>query len=216
MIQLLLFFLIGSVSAQSIDVDPIVLSPFQIAQVIGDYPKPGSKTYQDDFNTLLQYQQLRSARDCQLAQKDTGTSLRDIFGGLGGILSEAEVSRLSNFLLQALASAGTNAYMAKMTYRRPRPYVTNRNLRPCISLDETPAYPSGHSMLARLYARILSRIYPERTEFFLRRAQQYSLNRVIGGVHHPSDVAAAHKLADYLARVMLQDNHFSDKMRTQY
>lgn len=97
------------------------------------------------------------------------------------------------------AEAGANIYLAKRIYKRPRPYLTRTELTPCIDKESSYAYPSGHTALARLFARLLSRIYPERTAAFLERADEIAENRVLGGVHHPTDLISGKKLGDAMS-----------------
>lgn len=205
---LLVALLTTTVFAQHFELDTKILTPDQIAKIIGAFPKKGSAAEAEDFKVLLSYQKTRTAEDCAQAMKDMNTSVKTLFGGGRGILSEDEVSKMDKFLIKAHASAGANIYIAKTTFKRLRPYDANSEIRPCIDLEKSYAYPSGHTLIARLYARILSKVYPERAEKFMARATQYSLNRVLGGVHHPTDVEASNVLADYLAVEMVEVEDF--------
>ena len=205
---IVLSLMMSSAFAQNFELDSTVLTPYQISKLIGPPPKSGSAEEILDFKTILYYQQFRTAKDCEFAHRDDSTSLAVMFGGPNGVLNNDEVRRLSRFLLKAYASSGVNAYIAKSTYKRPRPYVKSSLVKPCIPLESSYAYPSGHSMVVRLYAQILTRVFPERAELFLKRATQYAMNRIIGGVHHPSDVRAAFILADYMAKEMIENESF--------
>jgi len=204
MIKILIVFcsMMSTAFAQNFQLESKVMTPYQISKLIGPAPKAGSA------EEILYYQQFRTAKDCEQANLDERTSLAAMFGGPNGVLNNDEVRRLSGFLLKAYASSGVNAYIAKSTFRRPRPYVKSSLVKPCIPLEDSYAYPSGHSMVVRLYAQILAKVFPERAELLLKRASQYSLSRVIGGVHHPSDVRAAFVLADYMAKEMIENENF--------
>lgn len=195
--------------AQHFGVDTVILSPSEISKVIGPFPAKGSAAEAHDFKILMDYQNKRTAQDCAQAKKDENLSVGQIFGN---ILSEDEVNQMTVFMLKAYASAGLNAHIAKKAYKRERPYNANKNIKPCIDLEESYAYPSGHTMVARLYARILSQVYPERAEKFLARASQYAQNRVVGGVHHPSDIKAGEALADYMAKKVIDMDDFVSEM----
>lgn len=195
--------------AQHFEVETVLLSPSEIEKVIGQFPKKGSAAEAQDFKVLMDYQSKRTAKDCEQAKKDEDTSVGHIFAG---ILSKDEADRMSAFMLKAYASSGINAYIAKKTFKRPRPYDANKNIKPCISLEDSYAYPSGHTMIARVYARILSQVYPERAEKLLERASAYSMNRVLGGVHHPSDIKAGEVLADYMAKKAIDTDDFVSEL----
>lgn len=206
---ILFFALITStVFAKHVEVDIKVLTPKKIQSIIGAYPAKGSDAEAEDFRVLLSYQATRTVEDCQLAEKDSDISLASLFGGENGVLSDREVKKMKLFLIKAYVNVGANSYIAKHKYKRPRPYLANTAVKPCIGLEKSFAYPSGHTLMAHLFARVLSKVYPEREDRFMARAAQYALNRVIGGVHHPSDVQASIVLGDYLADKTIESENF--------
>lgn len=149
---------------------------------------------------LLQYQDTRTSAECAAAAAQSNNeSLTSFFGGKDGPLSASEIKYLNVRLLRVKAIAAANATIAKKMYNRPRPYKRNSAIKPCIELESSLSYPSGHTTLARLYARVLSLRYPSRAAAFMKSSDQVAKNRVLGGVHHPSDIEAGNRLADYLA-----------------
>ncbi len=216
MIKLFVIFslLMGPALAQRIELETKILSPSEISRLIGPAPKAGSTVDEQDFKVILHLQNIRTAADCSLAKRDESLTIETMFGGDVGILNDDETARMTSFLLKAYANAGINAYMSKKLFKRPRPYDANSAVKPCIDLEQSYAYPSGHSLTVRLFARIIAKIYPERSEALMKRATQYALNRVIGGVHHPSDVAAGFVLADHLANEMIEREDFFKAIET--
>ncbi|WP_408096583.1 phosphatase PAP2 family protein [Peredibacter sp. HCB2-198] len=183
--------------------DLIILSPFEIDKVIGSFPAPGSVEESEDLEVLRQYQENRTRRDCQAASQQESATLGSLFGHL---LTKSQVEELSIEFLKQYGEAGGNAYLAKKLYGRPRPYLSHRDLKPCIKKETSESYPSGHATVARVFARLLAHRFPKRAEAFINAANQAALNRVIGGVHYPSDINAGIKLGDYLASKMIRDN----------
>lgn len=206
--------LMSTAFAQRIELETRVLGPSEIISLIGPFPKNGSVDEAQDFKVLMYFQNNRTAADCALAKRDESITVETMFGGDVGILNDDETARMTAFLIKAYAGAGINAYIAKSTFKRPRPYESNPAIKPCIDLESSYAYPSGHSLTVRLFARIISKIYPERAEKLLKRAHEYALNRVIGGVHHPSDVKAAFIMADHLAEEMIEREDFLKALDT--
>lgn len=170
--------------------------PAMAFDVIGPFPAPGSTEEINDFTTLLEYQNTRTAEQCAIAQNESDASLKVFFGKL---LSASELDRAQSKLKWLTVKTGAKILIQKQKYRRPRPYESHPEIKPCIDLEGSKAYPSGHTTLARVYARVLSVMHPERSELFMRRSDEASLNRVIGGVHHPSDVVAGKILGDAIA-----------------
>ena len=215
--KLLILFLViftTSAIARHVEVDIKVLTPKKIQSIIGAFPAKGSVAEAEDFRVLLSYQATRTVEDCQLAEKDSDTSLASLFGGENGVLTNREVKKMKLFLIKAYVNVGANSYIAKHKYKRPRPYLANMAIKPCIGLEKSFAYPSGHTLMAHLFARVLSKVYPEREDRFMARAAQYALNRVIGGVHHPSDVQASILLGDYFADKTIESDKFLKALRS--
>jgi acid phosphatase (class A) len=79
-----------------------------------------------------------------------------------------------------------------------RPYHLDTTLHPVCGLTNGHnSYPSGHSTVGYLTVLALVEMVPEKREQLLQRADDYAHNRLVCGVHYPSDVAAA-KLASYV------------------
>lgn len=185
-----------------------LLTPSQIQKIIGDYPVNGSAEETQDFDTLLHYQATRTEADCAEAKAEESASLAHFFAGKKGPLTEAEGKKWSLRIMAAYAQLGINVTVAKNMYKRPRPYNYNSQIVPCVALEGSYAYPSGHAMMARMFAHILGSIYPARKEALMNRADEVALNRVIGGVHHPSDVEAGKKMGDVLGKGLVANPAF--------
>jgi len=83
----------------------------------------------------------------------------------------------------------------KMKYQRPRPYEISDKIKSTkTTTDDTPSFPSGHSMAAYGLERILSKKYPNKKKELKRMADRISLSRVQMGSHYPSDIEAGKKL----------------------
>ncbi len=83
----------------------------------------------------------------------------------------------------------------KERWERLRPPASNPNLKPVGKFDNEGSYPSGHATFGWLAEIVLSDMIPEKRDAIMRRAREYGLNRVIGGVHFPSDIEAGRILA---------------------
>ena len=174
------------------------LSKFKIdyKKVMGEYPKLGSPASLKDFAELYYWQKFRTQDQCDQAQKEVPVNLESFFGGPDGILTDAEIKKLRTFFYKHVIRGGGHSTVAKWLYRRPRPYEVRKDLVPCIDKSNSFAYPSGHTTVARVLALMLSQKFPDREKELMERADEIAKNRIIGGVHHPSDIVAGKKLAD--------------------
>ncbi|HPL64686.1 MAG TPA: phosphatase PAP2 family protein [Syntrophales bacterium] len=109
-------------------------------------------------------------------------------------ISEKETPRLYTLLRRTMTDAGFSAYSAQNHYKRPRPFIVNRE--PSCTPDEENflsqygSYPSGHTSIGWAWALILAEIAPGRTNEILGRGRAFGESRIICGVHWRSDVNA--------------------------
>ena len=75
-------------------------------------------------------------------------------------------------------------------------------------------YPSGHSTRATLYAEVLAEVFPDQRQELLERGREIGWDRVIAGVHYPSDVSAGRVLGHELRRQMLANEALQERMNT--
>lgn len=207
-ITLLLSLFASTVVATDIDPGIDFLSKEEIKSLLGQYPTLGSVSGLADLDTLLQYQNTRTKEECEYAASQDSVSIESLFVKNDGPLSKKEAKKLKIRLAFLYAEAGYNILKAKNLYERPRPYDSHSQLKPCIPKETSFSYPSGHTTLGRTLARTLSEIYPERAALFMKRSNEISRNRIIGGVHYPSDVAAGKILGDEIADVIVKSKAF--------
>jgi acid phosphatase (class A) len=159
-------------------------------------PAAGSKLQKKDEAELRDRQAKRTAADCTRANSEVHVSLGAFFGAPNGPLSASEVEPLTDFFDQIRNDADFYIQLLKKEFARPRPFTYIQGIEPCVPKEVTGAYPSGHAALSTLYAKILSDLYPKRVAAFRARAAIIASDRILGGVHHPSDIRAGKALGE--------------------
>ncbi len=185
-----------------------LLSDDELVSLMGSYPAKGSYEEFMDFATMMKLQIKRTKAECEKAASDEDISIQNLFGTPKGPLTKSEARWATARLLIHMGESGANILKAKSLFKRPRPYIRNPLIIPCISKESSYAYPSGHTAFARYLALALSRLHPEKAEALMKRADEIAWGRVVGGVHHPTDIEAGKKLADELAAERLYSNEF--------
>ena len=160
-------------------------------------PDVGTDTYRQDFTQLHEYQDHRTPEQCALADSQSSLTLDDAFGPQTGVLTAAEVRQARLLSLRVFAKTAIAVYYFKTKFKRSRPYNEDSSLIPCIRKPgaHDMAYPSGHATAGFALALALSNKFPAKRDLIMKQGLQIGENRLIGGVHHPSDVVAGRILA---------------------
>lgn len=109
----------------------------------------------------------------------------------GEVLEGQQRPILVAMLQRVIKDAGFYVDQAKVASPRPRPYVEDSSIKPCNTeyLKDEQSYPSGHAMNGYVVAVVLSQVISKSHEqAILARGIRYGDNRVVCGVHHPTDV----------------------------
>ncbi|MEO5830680.1 MAG: phosphatase PAP2 family protein [Rhodanobacter sp.] len=107
-------------------------------------------------------------------------------------ISEALAPRLYALLRRTRTDAAVASDGAKHHYKRPRPFMENRqpSCTPAKEqgLAENGSYPSGHTSIGWAWALILAELAPTRIDAVLARGRSYGESRLVCNVHWQSDV----------------------------
>jgi acid phosphatase (class A) len=183
-----------------------------VKKVLSPPPTPGSDTDQYDFQRILGMQGNRSDAEVARAEFEVDVNLDTFFGPRYGPLTETEVKEWSAFFEQLRIDTNYFVQNAKVLWGRPRPHMANPRVRPAVRLETTNAYPSGHAAISLVFAHTLAMIDPTRTRQFLARAQTIGEDRILAGVHHPSDITAGIVLGDRVFTELRKSPQFRQKV----
>ncbi len=165
----------------------LLLDPAALGRVSGTPPAPGSREEAGDLAILLWQQRYRTPEMVAATWLLLDRSLSTFSGAVGAELGSS--TPLLKAGLEALMPPVNIAYRAiKARQARVRPYIAHPELRPCLPPEATGCFPSGHAVWFRLTAELLADLLPERRERLEHVATQGGANRVLCGVHCPSDV----------------------------
>lgn len=89
--------------------------------------------------------------------------------------------------------------LAKSYWERPRPNG---------AIKRRGSYPSGHAAFAASSAILLGQLLPSRRDAVFAQARTFAENRIVLGLHYPSDIAAGWTAGTLAAFVMMQDPGF--------
>jgi acid phosphatase (class A) len=172
---------------------------------LGPFPQPGSEAEREDVAVLLWLQRTRTREDVARALAEVRPE-PGLFSAAAGVDLSSRHFALTRALLEAAAKdAGRVGWELKQHFRRPRPFLTDARIKPAVERDPSFSYPSGHGVWGVVTAAVLAELAPDRQQGLLEFGRQLGNDRVLAGVHNPSDVAGAQRLGAALVAQWLAE-----------
>ncbi|MGB6520246.1 MAG: phosphatase PAP2 family protein [Candidatus Cybelea sp.] len=161
-------------------------------------PDPGSLQERTDQAEVAATIAARSDSQVERAQE----AIRSVFffaPSVGGDFDATHDPVTAAFFDRIGADVGKLVDDAKLYYGRPRPTGAAKR---------RGSYPSGHAAFAAAAAVVLAQAVPcKRSEIF-KQARAFGQNRIILGLHYPSDIVAGWTSGTLAAYAMMQDPQF--------
>lgn len=174
-------------------------------------PVPGGDVDRADLKTLHEWQARRTPEQCVRGRSEAAATFDALFAAVSPF-SKAAISEAGAILERVHSDSDAAVAAIKRHNKRQRPFRRDLTLEPCLGRIGGFAYPSGHATVSRVYGRLLSDLDPRRRDEFMSRADEAALDRVIGGVHHPSDIEAGKRLGDEVYADLLASPAFRNDM----
>jgi acid phosphatase (class A) len=194
--------------------DYIFFKPGQIdlGKLLAPAPEPKSETQKLDLAAVLDAQKTRTPAQIEQAVGDNALSIYRFADVLGPVFSAEQLPRLDAFFKRVFNDSRILVLTSKDVWDRPRPYVVSGQVD---TVGERPkasgSYPSGHAIFGYLSAILLANMVPEKAAALYERGHQYGVNRVIAGVHFPTDLEAGRMAATVIAAGLMQNPQFQSE-----
>lgn len=200
-------------SALSCSATDAYLAPAAI-DVAALLPPPvplGSREESAEMDVVLAQQRQRTEADIARIHAEDQMSLACFAQTLGPWCEPEHLPRLSALILAIHAECRPLIRAGKSHFGHPRPPTVEPQVMPIVTEGEG-SYPSGHSTRAMADALILADLIPEARTALLTRGQEIGFDRVMGGVHFPSDILAGRTLGLAIARALLATPSFATEL----
>ncbi len=196
------------------------LAPGQVDLTVLVPPPPAldSAAEKSDEQAILNAQGHRTKSEIARALSEGNVSVFNFVDVLGPDFTKDKSPKLAAFFAHVRKSAGASVTAAKYFWHRPRPFEINARIHPLPALKAdllnddghtyNPAYPGGHATFGATCAILLAQMVPEKRPLLFARGWQIGDDRIIGGVHYPSDSEAGRIAAGVLVNAMMQNPQF--------
>jgi len=193
---------------------PAFVSPNAISLELLPPPPAADSSEQKRDNVILMWEQnSRTVYDAQRAWGSVTLTPSYFNEALGARFEESKYPKLYSLMTMVLADSKLYTDAFKLHYKRTRPYDADPALKPMIPIEESFSYPSGHGTRGMTAALVLAELFPARRDALIQTGRTLGQDRVIGGVHYPSDIEAAVTLAEALAKSIVASDAFKAKVK---
>ncbi len=157
---------------------------------------------------------------------------------MGPKFTPENIPNATAFIRKVGRETATQVNLVKDCWERPRPFVVSKDVHPpgTMAQDmatkpgapekntaphdaaspcrpvETPdfsySYPSGNANFGTTTAILLAAMVPEKRAEIFARGWEYGENRLVAGVHFPSDIESGRISATAMVAVMMQNSAF--------
>ena len=184
-----------------------------VAPFVAQFPPPparGSAAERAELDAMLALQRTRSAAEVAAAQADRKTKISRFAAALGTdertLEGLPQVTRLAQDVEDEIRPY---VRAAKRHFRRLRPREIEPAIQPCIGdVAADLSYPSGHATFGWMMGYLLADMLPERSAGLLARSAEFARQRMVCGVHFPSDLEAGRRGAVWLMAQLRRNPEF--------
>ncbi|AEH86750.1 acid phosphatase [Mesorhizobium opportunistum] len=204
----LLLLVIGS-AAQAEDAKPFVTNKdVDLTMILPPPPANDSAETKAELGEVLTLQVTRTPEMEVRAVADAEENVWRFADVMGPNFSAEKLPKFSAFFDRVVATEGAVVDPAKDIWKRPRPHQLSELVKPAVKLSSSGSWPSGHATVGTMMGIILADMVPERRAEIMARAAEYAHNRIVGGIHYPSDVEMGKISGSVIAAVLLNRDDF--------
>lgn len=179
-----------------------------LISVLAPPPAAGSPHAADDLGEVLRLQGSRTPAMVAAARADDARKVWRFASVIAPQFRKDQLPVLAKFFRRVVDSGDAVVDRYKNTWKRPRPSVLSEQVMPVVKRSTAWSYPSKHAADATLMGIVLSGMLPEKRGAIMARAADYAYNRVVAGMHYPSDIEAGRITGTLIAsRLMLVDDY---------
>ena len=177
-------------------------------------PKNDSEAEQKEIEELKKLQKFLNDEALVDAIQDQDDSLESPFARY---MRDNDLDVDREYLAKLNKDVSTIVHKFKFLFNRPRPHQISDIEEFENTAGKSPSYPSGHSTNAAVMAELFASMFPEHADEFKKIGTQIGINRVIAGLHYPTDHMAGLQLAKQIIplvvdKKVLKSDAFMDEL----
>jgi acid phosphatase (class A) len=182
-------------------------------KLIPGSPADGTPAAQADLDYVIALQAHPTKEQLAHAEKSVKFTVFTFAEVRGDSFTAAAYPKTALFFKRLEETADIRKNWMKDIIHRERPYQAFPELvKPMVTIEKGYSCPSGHSTRSWLDALVLGDLDPARRSDYLACAAQVNTDRILGGMHYPSDTVAGRILAEAIHDDLLNDPSFKAEL----
>jgi acid phosphatase (class A) len=190
--------------------DAFYLNPTEVdlIHVLAPPPAVDSPAGKADLQAVLAAVNSRTDAQVKQAQADDRRIVFCFADVMGANFRPESLPFTTQFFQHVYDDGNAATVAAKAYFKRQRPFVVDPDIQIVVVQAPDFSYPSNHSTFAYEAGILLAAMVPEKAAAIFERAADYAHNRVIAGVHFPTDVEAGRISGSVIDNALLHDARF--------
>ncbi len=195
--------------------DPFGASPYfdaktlDLTQILPPPPAPDSVETKTELGELLALQVTRTPEMVSRAQADAVEEVWRFADVMGPKFTPETLPRIAALFARLSATGKAVLDPATTRFNRSRPYLVSDLVRPVVRTSDAGSWPSPHAAFGTLSGIVLGAMVPEKRAAIMERARTYADNRIVAGMHFPSDVEMGRIAGSVMAAVAMREPAFA-------
>ena len=207
-----LLILVAGTTVRAEDAQPFVTNKdIDLTMILPPPPANDSAETKAELGEVLTVQVTRTPEMEKRAIADAEENVWRFADVMGPKFNKEMLPKFSAFFDRVVATEGAVVDPAKDVWKRPRPHQLSDLVKPVVKLSNSGSWPSGHATVGTMMGIILSDMVPEKRAEIMARAADYAHNRVVGGIHYPSDVEEGKIAGSVIAAIIMQRDDFKSE-----
>ncbi len=184
------------------------LADVDLIHVLAPPPAAGSLAAQADLQAVLAAVASRTDAEIKHVQADDKRVVFRFADVMGPEFSAENLPFAAQFFQRVYTDGNIATVAAKNYFKRQRPFVVDPDIKIIVVEKPDFSYPSNHSTFAYEVAILLADMVPEKAAALFDRAADYGHNRIVAGVHFPTDIEAGRIAGSVIDNELLHTARF--------